>query len=99
MSTLIRKTRMKRVGRLAKVGKQKAKRQARNREYYASAEWRAKRKAVFERDGYQCTEEIKGIAWLTSEDWYSDDPLEEPPRPRCPNRGEIVNGKVLSAKK
>lgn len=71
---------------LAKVGKQKAKRQAKNAEYYRSAEWRAKKKAVHARDDYQCAESVvmenpcypPGVATITD---------------RCPNRGEIVNGK------
>lgn len=67
---------------LAKVGKQKAKRQARNAEYYRSAEWRAKRKAVFERDGYRCTERVP-----------YDSRFHEDHAIRCPNRGEVVNGK------
>src|SRR4051812_37190242 len=50
---------MQRRSPIAKVGKQKAKREARNKAYYASPEWRAKRKAVFERDGYQCVEMLK----------------------------------------
>lgn len=74
---------------LAKVGKQKSKRQARNAAYYKSPEWRAKRKAVFERDGYQCVEEFAGIqrdAWMPFGMGY-------PVLVRCPNRGEIVNAK------
>jgi hypothetical protein len=71
---------------IAKVGKQKAKRQARNRAYYASPEWRAKRKAVFQRDGYQCTETLQ---WLGAGFSEGDSKQEV----RCPNRGEIVNGK------
>jgi hypothetical protein len=51
---------------IAKLGKQKAKRQARNRAYYASSEWRAKRKAVFQRDGYQCTETLQWLGAGTS---------------------------------
>jgi len=71
----------KRKNPLAKIGKQKAKRQARNAGYYKSAEWRAKRTAVFERDGYQCREIIYNVPHVGA------------PSFRCPNRGEIVNGK------
>jgi hypothetical protein len=76
---------------LAKVGKQKAKRVAKNREYYASAEWRAKRKAVFERDFYQCTETITVQKALS----FAGEVLNmgRPYSVRCPNRGEVVNGK------
>lgn len=70
---------------IAKVGKQKPKREARNRAYYASPEWRAKKKAVHERDGYRCTEMA-----LPPHVWY---PTTCEPFVRCPNRGEIVNGK------
>lgn len=84
-SSLVRRSPMPRRQKpLAKTGPGKVKRQARNREYYASPEWRAKKKAVHERDGYQCTE------WI---------PLRLYGAPiggcetRCPNRGEVVNGK------
>jgi hypothetical protein len=86
---------------IAKVGKQKAKRQARNKAYYASVEWRAKRKAVFERDGFQCVETRE---MDMSE--YRDRIRHGVPlggvvvarwslgvRIRCGNRGEVVNGK------
>jgi hypothetical protein len=65
---------------LNKRGAGKAKRQQRNAAYYKSAEWRAKRKAVFERDDYRCVELV------------DRDPLWAPDG-RCPMRGEIVNGK------
>ena len=76
---------MQRRSTLAKVGKQKPKRQAKNREYYASPEWRAKRKAVFARDGYRCTEIVLHCDWRGTEieRWQE----------RCPGSGEIVNGK------
>ena len=86
--TLTRKSVLKRTGFLKRSGKLKprgagkAKRQARNAAYYRSAEWRAKRNAVFERDGYRCTEIVGPLS-----------PLYEGLRGRCPNRGEIVNGK------
>lgn len=75
---------------LAKVGKQKAKRMQKNREYYASAEWRAKRKAVFERDGYRCTEIVPVFVFYLMDGY---DPLRKVGEVRCLNRGEIVNGK------
>lgn len=66
---------------IAKRGAGKAKRQARNAAYYKSAEWKAKRLAVFERDGFQCTEEMPYDS--RTHLWGE----------RCPARGEIVNGK------
>lgn len=79
---------MQRRSPIAKVGKQKAKREARNKAYYASAEWRAKRKAVFERDGYQCVERFKEPTTFAQ--------MATAPEIRCPNRGEIVNHKQTS---
>lgn len=78
---------------LAKVGKQKAKRQARNAEYYRSAEWRAKRKAVFARDGYQCTETVPSETNTGTHIVWSHQVSRLVVAIRCPNRGEIVNGK------
>lgn len=71
---------------IAKVGTQKAKRQAKNAAYYKSPEWRSKKKAVHERDGFQCVEKV--MVFMPQRD-------EDRPRfrVRCPNRGEIVNGK------
>lgn len=63
----------------------RARRRKKNQDYYQSAEWRAKRKAVFERDGYRCVEmipyglkgrEVEGTVWI-----------------RCPNFGMNINGK------
>lgn len=75
---------------LAKVGKQKAKRQKANAEYYRSAEWRAKRKAVFERDGYQCVEKLTVRRVLC---FQGEELAAGTYKTRCPTRGEIVNGK------
>ena len=69
------------------------KRVQRNREYYASAEWRAKRKAVFERDGYRCVETVYVSVDISGWDSLDEPPLYAPMPARCPNRGEIVNGK------
>jgi hypothetical protein len=84
---------------IAKVGKAKAKREARNKAYYASPEWRAKKKATHERDGYQCVEMLSDgrVTQLTCVRspygcWYSSFSFPDV-RVRCPNRGEIVNGK------
>lgn len=67
-------------------GPAKAKREARNKAYYASAEWRVKRKAVFVRDQYQCTETFAAFHTVEGR-------REIVGYLRCPNRGEIVNGK------
>jgi hypothetical protein len=63
----------------------RAKRAKRNQDYYSSAEWKAKKKAVHERDGFRCVEmipygirasEAEGTVWL-----------------RCPNYGTNISGK------
>lgn len=72
---------------IAKQGKKHAKRVVRNREYYASAEWRAKRKLVFARDGFQCVEMIP-YTMLPSA--YN---LPSSLRLRCENFGMNINGK------
>jgi hypothetical protein len=71
---------------IPKVGPGKAKREARNRAYYALKEWREKKAAVHERDGFQCVERIATF----SDNFGNDEPAF---MHRCPNRGEIVNGK------
>lgn len=85
---------------IAKIGKSKAKRQARNQAYYHSAEWRAKRKAVFARDGYRCTERIPydiaaaNCGALILPSGIFDTRRESNGRytTRCLAHGEIVNG-------
>lgn len=80
---------LRRTPPIKKVNPEKrAKRAKRNQDYYKSAEWRAKKKAVHERDGYQCVESIPiaNPTLLALIDW----PRREM---RCPNRGEVVNGK------
>lgn len=67
----------------------RAKREQKNQDYYQSAEWRAKRKAVFERDGYQCVEVVLGDPYFTAD-------CRVTPVDRCDVRGEIVNGKQTS---
>lgn len=52
-----------------------------NAKYYSSSEWREKRKMTFERDGYQCVEIVEAD-FRVAVDYM-----------RCPNRGEVVNGK------
>lgn len=78
---------------IRKVGKQKAKRQARNRAYYASAEWKAKKTAVHERDGFQCTEVFRFRSVLVFQGEETDFGMRDV---RCQNRGEIVNHKQTS---
>lgn len=80
--TLHRKTGLARTKPMRKVGASKAKRRQRNADYYKSAEWRSKRKAVFERDGYRCTENLRLRDIVMGEFVV-----------RCSNSGEIVNGK------
>lgn len=68
----------------------RAKRRKRNADYYASPEWRAKKKAVHKRDGYQCTEKVRVRRVLCFE---GEELAAGTYSTRCPNRGEIVNGK------
>jgi hypothetical protein len=75
--------------KIAKVGKAKPGKVARNKAYYASPEWRAKKKAVHERDGYQCVEMVPVYAMAL----WDGNPGRVVGNIRCPNRGEIVNHK------
>lgn len=75
---------------LAKVGKGKVKRMAGNKAYYASAEWREKKRAVHERDDFQCVEKVKVRRVLVFE---GEEVGMGKYTTRCPNRGEVVNGK------
>lgn len=74
---------------IASRGKQKPKREARNASYYKSAEWRAKRRAVFARDGYRCTE-VWSEYELTGRGSVK-------PSIRCPNYDETETGVGLIA--
>lgn len=71
----------------------RAKREQKNRSYYQSAEWRAKRKAVFERDGYRCVEVENEMGGERDEAGVIH---FEHSATRCSVRGEIVNGKQTS---
>lgn len=75
----------------------RSKRRTRNAEYYKSPEWRAKKKAVHERDGYRCTERL--FVPSDSQAWHYPDAFDARRARdgswsiRCMNTGEIVNGK------
>jgi hypothetical protein len=65
----------------------RGRRELSNRKYYASAEWREKKRLTHERDGHQC---VELVAAFVDNDGR---PREEFGITRCANRGEIINGK------
>lgn len=73
----------------------RAKRERKNRDYYASAEWRAKKKVVHERDGYRCVERIPatlgGMAYPPIFDMRRDEKGHY--STRCLGQGAFINGK------
>lgn len=72
---------------------QRSRRRLKNAKYYASAEWKAKKKAVHERDGYRCVEMIPYT--IRGGGLWTGVGLDVV-RLRCPNMGMNINGKQTS---